>query len=152
MLWEMPEYQRDVVASYLLQPNVSALLANHGVNASGRAFPDLAAQAEEYCLYPWEGVGGTSAATPTVAGIIALLNDIRFQNGKSSLGFLNPMLYSAAADANVIHDVTVGITCKNSHIMPCDLGGWPAMQGWDAATGLGTPNYRALAEYVSSLP
>lgn len=39
-------------------------------------------------------VGGTSASSPTFAGIVTLLNDFRIANGKPPLGFLNPMLYS----------------------------------------------------------
>ena len=38
-------------------------------------------------------VAGTSAATPTVAGMIALANDARLDAGKPVLGFLNPFIY-----------------------------------------------------------
>ena len=34
--------------------------------------------------------GGTSAAVPVFASVIALLNDARFRAGKSALGFINP--------------------------------------------------------------
>jgi tripeptidyl-peptidase I len=37
--------------------------------------------------------GGTSAASPIVASLIALLNDARLQAGQPTLGFLNPLLY-----------------------------------------------------------
>ena len=40
---------------------------------------------------------GTSGSTPTLAGIISLLNDARLQNNKSTLGFLNPFLYQNPA-------------------------------------------------------
>ena len=29
--------------------------------------------------------------------------------------------------------------------------GWPATKGWDAVTGLGTPNYQKLAKVVAEL-
>lgn len=41
---------------------------------------------------------GTSASTPIVSAMISLLNDARVQSGKSTLGFLNPMLYKMYAD------------------------------------------------------
>lgn len=72
------------------------------------------------------------------------LNDLRLQNGKSTLGFLNPFIYQNAA---AFHDITTGSS------EGCDLGeGWPAKTGWDAVTGVGTPNYASLAKVVSSLP
>jgi tripeptidyl-peptidase-1 len=40
--------------------------------------------------------GGTSAASPVTASIIALLNDARFRTGLPALGFLNPLIYSYA--------------------------------------------------------
>jgi tripeptidyl-peptidase-1 len=43
-----------------------------------------------------------------VAGIFALLNDVRLSLGKSSLGWLNPLIYGAAASANCFNDVTQG--------------------------------------------
>jgi tripeptidyl-peptidase-1 len=40
--------------------------------------------------------GGTSAAAPVTASIIALLNDARLRAGKPTLGFLNPLIYGYA--------------------------------------------------------
>ena len=51
-------------------------------------------------------IGGTSASSPTFAGIIALLNDVRLSDGKPPLGFLNPWIYSSA---NIgFNDITIG--------------------------------------------
>ena len=50
--------------------------------------------------------GGTSAASPLVAGMIGLLNDARLRAGQPTMGFLNPWLYGAAAGA--LTDVTEG--------------------------------------------
>ena len=41
-------------------------------------------------------VGGTSCASPTAAGLFALLNDVRLQNGMATLGFANPLIYQIA--------------------------------------------------------
>lgn len=40
-----------------------------------------------------EGVSGTSCSAPTFGGMVGLLNDLRLQAGKSSLGWLNPLFY-----------------------------------------------------------
>lgn len=50
--------------------------------------------------------GGTSAAAPVVASIIALLNDARLREGKPALGFLNPLIYQYAYQG--FTDITSG--------------------------------------------
>merc|ERR1712136_482193 len=74
---------------------------------------------------------------PTASGIFTLLNDLRMQNGGSPLGFLNPLIYENAAAFN-------GITTGSSN----SCGGWPAKAGWDAVTGVGTPDFAKLARGV----
>jgi len=138
-----PTWQKEAVHAYLMQPGLPPL--SRGFNTSGRAFPDIAAQATNFCVTPFGcGVAGTSCASPTAAGIFGLLNDLRLQSGKSTLGFLNPLLYS---NADSFNDITSGSSdgCTFSK-------GWPAKKGWDAVTGLGTPDYAKLADMVKSLP
>lgn len=143
--WATPEWQKDAVAAYLKQSGVPSS-SDRGYNASGRGFPDIAAQATNFCVTPFGcGVAGTSCASPTAAGVIGLLNDLRLQNGKGTLGFLNPLLYQ---NANAFFDVTEG----SSSGCGFSANGWPAKKGWDAVTGLGTPNYEKLAKIVVSLP
>jgi subtilase family serine protease len=53
-------------------------------NQTGAGIPDVAAQAVNFWIVYHgfsTGVSGTSCASPTFAGIVALLNDIRLQNG-----------------------------------------------------------------------
>ena len=69
--------------------------------------------------------GGTSAVAPLWAGLIARLNQ---QMGKS-VGFLNPVIYAQAVEASGFRDITQG-----------DNGSFDAAKGWDACTGLGSPN------------
>lgn len=85
-------------------------------------------------------IGGTSAGTPQWAGIIALGNQI----AKGRLGFLNPALYTLAKNEFVYHrifrDIVTGnnnFTLKGPENIP--ILGYSAHNGWDAATGLGTP-------------
>ncbi len=63
-------------------------------NASGRAFPDIAAQGENVEIN-WQNqfglVGGTSCSSPIFASIISLVNDRLIAAGQPVLGFLNPL-------------------------------------------------------------
>jgi tripeptidyl-peptidase-1 len=146
--WEMPEWQKDAVAQYLKEDGLPDA-GKRQYNTSGRAYPDIAAQASNFIVIvdrlPLPGVAGTSCASPTAAGIFSLLNDVRLQAGQSSLGFLNPLIYQNAAAFN---DITTGSGSG------CGFtgGGWPAKAGWDAVTGVGTPDYQKLAQVVASLP
>ncbi|RYO89452.1 hypothetical protein DL763_005649 [Monosporascus cannonballus] len=134
-----PEYQRAEVAAYVggLGP------AKYGglYNASGRAYPDVAAQGL-YFAYFWNGtegvISGTSASTPLLSGIVSLVNDARVAAGRPPLGWLNPWLYSRGYRG--LNDVTSG----SAH--GCGVEGFPAVEGWDPVTGLGTPNFPALVE------
>jgi len=145
--FDMPDYQKTVVATYLQQSGLPDI-AKYGVNVSGRAYPDIAAQGEDFCVTPGGcGVAGTSCATPTASGIIAALNDVRLAAGKSPLGFLNPLLYSLAG-TNAFQDITTGANSGCGFTSK----GWPAREGWDAVTGLGTLNYKNLAQAVRDLP
>ncbi|KAA1475846.1 family S53 protease [Dentipellis sp. KUC8613] len=113
-------------------------------NASGRAFPDIAAMSE-FVPIIWEGrvfeQAGTSAATPIFASIVGLLNAELLAAGKSTLGFLNPFLYSEAG-ATAFNDITAGSNPG------CGGDGFPATAGWDPVTGFGSPNYAKLKAAV----
>jgi len=56
-----------------------------------------------------------------------LVTRINQQIGKP-IGFLNPLIYSQSVEASGFHDITKG---KN--------GAFKAEKGWDACTGLGSP-------------
>jgi hypothetical protein len=67
-------------------------------------------------------IGGTSAVAPLWAGLIARINAA---NG-DPVGYINPTLYAAP---RALRDVTTG-----------DNGDFVAGPGWDACTGLGSPD------------
>ena len=94
---------------------------------------------------------GTSAATPIIAGIVTLLNDFRLNNGKKPLGFLNPLLYQAAA-ANPATFNSVNSGNNKGTIGTVCTYGYGAWNGWSPVTGLGTPNYQNLLNYIKTLP
>lgn len=85
-----PAYQDAVVGAYV--KGLDKSLAPY-YNAKGRAYPDLAAQGSNFVTV-WNGsfatVSGTSAATPLVASVFALVNDALVKAGKPTMGFLNP--------------------------------------------------------------
>jgi subtilase family serine protease len=90
--------------------------------------------------------GGTSAGSPQWAAITALAD----QAGHHRLGFLNPALYAIAATplyGYVFHDVTTGnntVTVPDANGNPLTITGFDAGKGWDAVTGLGSPDVAHL--------
>jgi len=90
--------------------------------------------------------GGTSAAAPTFAGIVALIDQLT----GSPQGNINPILYPLAQNSPAaFHDVTAG-----SNSVPCQAGtpdcngntmGYNAGPGYDAVTGLGSVDAYNLA-------
>ena len=129
--FKRPSYQDLVVPAYIssLKHRFDGLY-----NSYGRGYPDISAQSQSVNVV-WNGVigqlDGTSASTPTVAGILTLVNDALLAAGKPVLGFLNPCLYTS------LHKAFTDIT--NGSAAGCDSEGFPAQAGWDAVTGFGTP-------------
>ena len=65
----------------------------------------------------------------------------------SDLGLINPALYSLASGPNYglyFYDVTVGSNQTSS------IPGYSASMGWDAVTGLGTPNAATLVPALAA--
>jgi kumamolisin len=72
--------------------------------------------------------GGTSAVAPLWAALVARLSE----SLGAPLGLLQPRLYPLHSS---LHDITTG-----------NNGAYKAKKGWDACTGLGTPNGTAILE------
>ncbi|KAI0043881.1 family S53 protease [Auriscalpium vulgare] len=140
-IFSTPDYQIQAKATYLgaLGSTYSGLF-----NSSGRGYPDVAAIGENVAIVTKGNgttVDGTSCSTPIFASVVALLNDRLIAAGKPPLGFLNPLLYSAAGVA-ALNDITSGSNPG------CGTTGFPADFGWDPVTGLGSPNFAKLLELV----
>jgi len=138
-------WQKAEVAAYLSETN--ALPDSKYYNSSGRGYPDIVAQSVDFDIVvdgKTTGVSGTSCASPTAAGIFALLNDLRVQNKMAPLGFLNPFIYSTGrSDSTAFND------CSDGYNKGCGVAkGFSAAKGWDAASGYGSPNYAVLKKYV----
>jgi tripeptidyl-peptidase-1 len=144
--WDRPSYQTDVVKNYFA---VATNLPDPSYyNQTGAGFPDVAFQSESFEIVlhgTSTGVSGTSCSSPSLAGLISLLNDVRFQANKSSLGYLNPWIYSTSGRTGW-NDITTG------NNPGCGTKGFYAAPGWDPVTGFGTPNYAKLKTLVQSLP
>ena len=141
----MPDYQKEVVEAYLKSGKAPP---SKYFNASGRAYPDVSAFAVDFTIIFQGGetlVDGTSCATPTFAGVVSCLNDVRLNSGKSTLGFLNPLLYQTLQGKGFF-DITKG---SNSGGGPCP--GFDAIPGWDPASGWGSPNFEELRALVLNL-
>jgi len=137
-----PSYQDSAVPTFLknLPKGTYAGL----FNPNGRAIPDVSTQSDNFRVFIGGEafhIGGTSASAPTFAGFVGLLNDARLKKGLPSLGFLNPLLYSKAASG--FNDITTG------NNPGCGTEGFNATKGWDAITGLGTPNFGKLVKLVT---
>jgi len=148
--YSLQSWQRDRVNAYI-NSGLSTLPEKGSYNATGRAYPDISAVAIDVIIVlngKDTPLDGTSCASPITAGVFALLVDARLAANKTSLGFLNPLIYSASM-ANALNDVTSGHSYGCDSVAP---SGWPATAGYDLATGMGTPNYVQMKEVVLSLP
>lgn len=156
-LWSMPSYQSGlgVISSY------SSGLPCHATGGQYcREVPDIAFNADPnvgyvvYCTIsaagcsstdPFVAVGGTSAAAPMWAAVVALANQYALLQGKYNLGFLNPTLYTLLASSTLyshaFHDVTSGTNLY-----------YPATTGYDMATGIGTANTYGFITAAVSMP
>ncbi len=124
-VWSIPSWQAPVISS---PSNGSHTMRN---------VPDVALDSDPntgYLIYfnnGWYIFGGTSCAAPLWAAFWSLVNQGRANAGQASLGFPNPVLYQlnqTSAYASGFHDIK-------------DLstnGYYPAVNGYDLATGWGT--------------
>jgi hypothetical protein len=89
----------------------------------------------------WQGIGGTSGATPLWGAVFALANASSACQG-FRVGFANPLLYAAAGASygSAFNDVTSG----NNDFTGTNGGRYPAVAGYDMSTGLGSPNASSL--------
>jgi subtilase family serine protease len=165
-LWKQPAYQRGVVPA--------ALSRDPGHGGQYRSAPDLSADADpatamavgEFSTAPGKkpvfyltSGGGTSEATPLVAGLVAAAQ----QGSKVPFGFLNPVLYKLAGTSAFRDVLPLTATspslyramscavafCDGKALLIFDVQssntsqgytGQVTLKGYDNMTGLGTPN------------
>lgn len=129
--FQEPSYQQTLPSS------VQSELNNR------RGVPDVAADADPdsamsiYVGGQWVPIGGTSASTPMWASVVAIGDQL----AGHPLGFINPGLYKIAQSGSYnqdFHDITSGNNSVNG------VSGYNATQGWDASSGLGSPDAATL--------
>jgi len=125
-----PDFQKSMPTA------VQSLLNGH------RGIPDIAGDANpatamiNYIGGQWTQIGGTSASTPLMAGIIAVANQV----AGHPLGFINPGIYKIAASQNTQQDFRDIINGSNAVAKGnIQVAGFSAQPGWDAVTGWGSP-------------
>jgi subtilase family serine protease len=132
-VWPMPSWQKG--------PGVSNKFSSgkpcHAAKGNCREVPDVTASADPvhgYIIFyagKWQSFGGTSAATPLWA---AMLADIDSQKSPATFeGFLNPQLY--ALPTGLLNDIRTG----NNDYTGTHKGRYPATARYDLASGLGSP-------------
>ena len=118
--------------------DAAAWIPPGATSGSLRALPDVSARANmdaAFCVIA-SGVripaGGTSAAAPIWAAVIAVLN----QASNYAAGLINPLLYESLSPS--LRDITEG-----------NIGYLQAEKGWDPATGWGSPDVTAMLEILA---
>jgi subtilase family serine protease len=151
--WPMPTYQQPL-------GTVSGSSGTPCNNPDGecREIPDVSADADPstgYIVYDdqqplqgWTALGGTSGATPLWAAVLAVVAS--GDANTAGYGALNPALYELAQQSpgTYLNDVTSG----NNDYNAMDGGQYPALTGYDMATGLGTPVASELASGLTAIP
>ena len=156
-LYPVPKYQNHVMDS------VTTLLGDT-VAVTGRTVPDVSFNSAIHggvlaflgFIGPgiWAVFGGTSAASPAWAGIMALAD----QANHKSLGFVNDQIYKIGQKASdghkdgpkggaAFHDITVGENSDTAGLFGVD--GFVAGTGYDLTTGWGTPDVTAFINQIS---
>jgi kumamolisin len=133
----------DVFPEPSWQANAGVPAPASGGSGGGRGLPDVAGNADPLTGYlvvvdgQREPIGGTSAVAPLWAGLIARLAQA---TGKT-FGLIQPLLYAGVAPGTAqpgFNDIVSGSN-----------GAYQAGPGWDACTGLGSPNGAALLKLLS---
>jgi kumamolisin len=121
-------------------------VAKTAASTTFKNIPDVSDNADPYsgaavafcvssgCGYPYPvvSIGGTSAASPTFAGFLALIDNARHAGGLKPPANVGKVLVNHHTDFN---DITVGSN-----------GPYNAGVGYDNVTGLGTPDVAALVK------
>jgi subtilase family serine protease len=179
-IYSRPSWQDGVDSGYgdhrLVPDTAWNAAVNGGVDVYITAYPSYNCVAGPFgpasC---WQVYGGTSAASPQTAALVALANAARADQGKQPIGFLAPILYQDLGGTNAYTDVVplhqgsapksfagseVGVpgTVNKSvgdlidnQLWDVPIAGYPTTTGWDATTGWGAPNAPAFVAALAAM-
>jgi subtilase family serine protease len=146
---------------------------NGGVDVYISAYPEYNCGSSTGC---WTFFGGTSAATPQTAALVALVNAARADAHKAPIGFLDPLLYSGVGASAAYTDIVpqhygtapaafagsdVGVTGTvsksagdliDNQLWGVPVAGYPTTAGYDATTGWGAPDAPAFVAALTATP
>ena len=103
---------------------------------------------------PWTQVGGTSAASPLLAGGLAIVDQDLRLHGHQDIGLANPLLYQidrSPLGPAVLSDVTSNTNDLGQNIDGTPLSCCTAAPGYDLASGLGSVNLTTFAAAAGTL-
>src|SRR2546421_1980168 len=124
---------RTGVLVYMTEPNFPSQSTGGLVCPSGQP-----------CSAGWWVVGGTSAGSPQSAGLIAMADEMAGRD----LGYLNTALYNLAANPSTyaadFYDDNTNSNAQSAPGSGTSGNCCPSSRGWDAVTGLGSPNAATL--------
>jgi subtilase family serine protease len=151
VLFATPDFQSGISQSVLIGargiPDISWNAAVDGGVLVYTSFPGL--------RVGWHIIGGTSASSPQLAGLIALTNQLADESNKAHVGYLNPLLYQlSSSDFNDIVPQTFGsVTLGDNGDYGLGVTGMPVLSGYDLATGFGSPKaYQFVHDLAGLLP
>jgi subtilase family serine protease len=131
-----------------------------------RGLPDLSWNAAVnggvlvYTSFPgtrvgWHIIGGTSAASPQLAALIALTNQLAEANHKAHVGYLNPLLYTLPASdfTDIVPQTFSAVTLADNSDFGLGVAGMAVTTGYDLTTGRGSPKaYNFVHDLANMLP
>nr|QBK87411.1 MAG: peptidase S53 [Marseillevirus LCMAC201] len=115
-------------------------------NRHGRAYPDISTVGHNCAVYMYGGLrkeDGTSCSSPVMAALVGYISS----RLNTRLGVFTPLLYDLYyTEPGTFNDITVGHSeCTEAECCNANWG-FEATKGWDAASGLGTPNVDRIVE------
>ena len=144
--WQVNASKHYLQTSTLLPPK-------QYFNQTGRIYPDISLVSHNYLIKTdgsYGSVDGTSASSPSVSGMISILNNLRVSNNKTTLGPVAPLLYHMYTDcSDCFKDIIEGSN-NSTEEASCKYG-YHAIKGYDAVYGLGVPNFDTIYHYVKNM-
>jgi subtilase family serine protease len=174
IIYPRPSWQEGVDPGYgdhrLVPDTAWNAAVNGGVDVYITAYPQFNCGNTTGC---WTFFGGTSAATPQTAGLVALVNAARAAAGKAPIGFLDPLLYGGVGAADykdivpqhygsapaVFAGAEVGLSgpvnksvgaLEDNQLWQVPVAGYPTTAGYDPTTGWGTPEAPAFVATLTA--
>ena len=163
-----PSWQSSFVTGYYgncTAANGCTLPPSNYYYNNARGYPDVAMFGGFFAIVQngkEEVVSGTSVSAPLLAGLIARLNEVNLARKGTTLGFINPLLYSIAASTPAaFNDITTGENACPQGNSACatyyqggggstTCSGFYAAPHWDPVSGLGSLNMGALINYLQT--